>query len=282
VLSKPGERDEYTFTGKTGQHLFLDALVGNNNIHAKLIAPNGVQLFDNTLNIDFGSILLSDSGIYRLDIDANGATTGNYSFRLSDLAATPVLSNSTTTSGSLTPGNSVNLYQYSGKSGQTLNFKLSNTAGNGASWVFYDTNGAVLAAPNVNNPNFQVTLPANGIYTLAIAGSNGSPVDYSFTVTDNSAAAITNSGFAAMQSVSVNTNQVVDYNFTASAGTIMLYDSRDEQNNNNYSLRLRLQNPDGTYAFNEQDERYDTAPIVLTQSGNYKLQVYNASNSSHN
>ncbi|MEH1791306.1 putative Ig domain-containing protein, partial [Nostoc sp.] len=279
TLSKPGERDDYTFTGTVGQHLFLDALVGSSSIHAKLIAPNGVQLFDNTLDRDGIPIILTDSGTYRLAIDGDRATTGNYSFRFSDMAAATALSVGTTTNGSLM-GNSVNFYSYSGKAGQTLNFNLGSTTWNGANWVLYDASGAVLAAPNASSPNFQVTLAANSVYTLAIVGSSSNPVNYSFTVTDNSAAATTNSGFGTLQTLFVNANQVVDYNFTASAGTILLYDSTDEQNRNsgNYYLGVRLLNPDGTYAFNGQDPRYDTAPTVLTQSGNYKLQVYNGYN----
>ncbi|MEH1784617.1 MAG: putative Ig domain-containing protein [Nostoc sp.] len=276
TLSKPGERDDYTFTGTVGQHLFLDALVGSSSIHAKLIAPNGVQLFDNTLDRDGIPIILTDSGTYRLAIDGDRATTGNYSFRFSDMAAATALSVGTTTNGSLM-GNSVNFYSYSGKAGQTLNFNLGSTTWNGANWVLYDASGAVLAAPNASSPNFQVTLAANSVYTLAIVGSSTNPVNYSFTVTDNSAAATTNSGFGTLQTLFVNANQVIDYNFTASAGTILLYDSTDERNRNsgNYYLGVRLLNPDGTYVFNGQDPRYDTAPIVLTQSGDYKLQVYN-------
>ncbi|MCC5626388.1 hypothetical protein LC574_36180, partial [Nostoc sp. CHAB 5715] len=71
----------------------------------------------------------------------------------------------------------------------------------------------------------------------------------------------------------MNASQVVDYEFTANAGTLIIFDGATPDYNN-WQIRARLLNPDGTYVFSDHDARFDTAPIVLEQSGNYKLQTF--------
>lgn len=64
---------------------------------------------------------------------------------------------------------------------------------------------------------------------------------------------------------------MIDYGFTATAGTLMLLDSLGSSTGN---IRFRLLNPDGTPAFTNQDSTVNRVPLLLEQSGNYRLQIY--------
>jgi hypothetical protein len=271
TISKRGEQDTYTFSGTVGQQLFFDALNGNNSLKARLIAPSGLTVVNKDTSSDWGAFNLGETGTYRLVIDGDDQSTGNYSFILSDRSTAPTIQIGTPISGNLNPGNKVNLYQFTANSGQSLKFDLDTDTWSGANWILYDPNGTIFKAPDANIPDFNVTFGASGLYTLAIAGNSDTRVDYSFKVTNTSVTPVTNTGLGAVQSGRLNAGQVIDYNFTATAGTLILLDSQDSSNS---EIRNRLINPDGTLVFTDSDSRYDTAPILLEQTGNYKLQTF--------
>ncbi|BCL38132.1 putative Ig domain-containing protein [Nostoc sp. MS1] len=272
-IATRGEQDIYTFAGTVGQQIFLDAIATNPNLKAKLYSPTNVLVADRDINSDWSPVNLGEDGTYRLIIDGVGTTTGNYSFIVSDRTAAPTLTLSNTITGSLTPGNQTDLYQFNGKQGQILNFDLNAVTWVGANWTFYDPSGKAIKTPVANSPDFKATLAADGIYTLAIAGNSTTSVNYSFIVTDNSTTPVTNSGLGTLQTGTLNTGQVIDYNFTATAGTKILFDSLDN-NYNNWQIRARLIKPDGTYVFSDYDTHYDSDPILLEQTGDYKLQIF--------
>ena len=140
-------------------------------------------------------------------------------------------------------------------------------------WVLYDPSGVAIATPNSNNPDFNVALAANGVYTLAITSSNNSTVDYSFQVNDVTPTPIAHTGFNTVSSGTFNTpGQVNSYTFNANAGTVLQYDGMDATD---WWVRVRLVNPNGTYAFGDGEARGDRSPVTLQQTGTYKLEFYN-------
>ncbi|MFM6001963.1 MAG: hypothetical protein ACKPA7_01385, partial [Sphaerospermopsis kisseleviana] len=272
IIAEAGEQDTYTFTGSIGQKLFFDALVGNSNIKTRLYAPSGVLILDKDTNADWGAFNLGEAGIYRLVIDANGETTGNYSFVLSDRRQAPVITLSNAITGQLEQGNQVKLYQINGKAGQQLNFDLTANQWSGANWILYNPSGGIVKAPDLSNPDFTVILSSTDIYTLAIIGNSSDPVDYSFQITDITPTSVTTTGLNIVQSGTLNSGQIVDYNFTANAGTLLLFDAQNPDPSN-WQIRTRLYNPDGSLVIDNQDARYDQF-ISLEQTGNYKVQIY--------
>jgi hypothetical protein len=84
-IAKPGEQDEYTFTGTVGQGLYLDSLGSLSNLTTQLISPSGTTVFNIPATNDRNPFFLTETGTYRILVDASGAVTGNYSFRLLDL-----------------------------------------------------------------------------------------------------------------------------------------------------------------------------------------------------
>jgi large repetitive protein len=142
----------------------------------------------------------------------------------------------------------------------------------GANWALYDPSGTIVAAPGANSlADFQVSLAASGTYTLAVIGNSDTPASYEFQVTDVSPARASASGLNRLQSGTLDAGRVVNYNFTANAGTLVYLDSLDDSN---WQIRYRLLNPDGTFLFADHEGRYDRAPFLLPLTGQYTLQVF--------
>ncbi|MBD2365063.1 tandem-95 repeat protein [Anabaena minutissima FACHB-250] len=275
-IDKKGEQHTYTFTENIGQLLYFDALSGNANLKARLYSPTGKLLADKDTSGDWEPFWLQETGTYRLEIEGQGETTGAYGFILSDRSTAPVLSFDTPITDTLELGRSTKLYQIQGKKGQILKFDLNAATWSGANWVLYEPGGKAMATPSASNPDFQATLPADGLYTLAIRGNSSTPVSYSFQVTDLSVAPITASGLNTPQSGTLSAGQVIDYKFTANAGTAIYLDSLV----GNQGVLYRLRNPDGSFLFTAQGSSVDRNPFFLPQTGEYTWQIYGQTTSS--
>ncbi|AFZ10490.1 Rhs family protein (plasmid) [Oscillatoria nigro-viridis PCC 7112] len=276
-IDKAGEKDTYTFDGKVGQKLFFDGLTGNSNLSAQLYDPFGNAVVGTSgyssvnTSADWQPPTLNASGTYRLVVDATNNNTGNYSFKLSDLADSSPLNLTAPNIGTAEIGE-VDLYKITGRQGQVLNFDLSAAAwSNGGNWVLYGPDNKAIVSPPWNSPDFKVALPTAGLYTLAITGNNSSPVSYNFSATDNTPAPQTSAGLNSIISGTLTAGGVTNHTFTASAGTQIFLDSI---NNNNWQIRARLIAPDGSRVFDNEDTSLNTLPKVLPQTGEYTLQIY--------
>lgn len=111
-VAEPGEQHFYTFTGSVGQRIHYDSLDSDSEqIFSKLTAPSGAVVWDFTnQSTDVGPVTLLENGTYSLLIDGNAAITGDFRFRLLDMAAAPPLVLGGTTTGSLNPANSTLSY----------------------------------------------------------------------------------------------------------------------------------------------------------------------------
>ena len=276
-IREPGEQDTYTFEGNVGQQLFFDALVGNFNLNAKLYSPSGNLVADLRTDLDGTPFTLTEAGTHRLVIDGVDDTTGSYSFRLSDRALATALELDTPIPGILETGNEVDLYQFTGTRGTILSFNLDAAAWSGANWVLYDPNNGVLAQPSSSSPDFEVALPSDGLYTLAVVGNSTTTVNYSFQVTDNSVTPIPITGTNITVTGTVaNGGDVDSYTFEASAGTLIWLDQLSSTSSN---IRTRLKNPDGTFAFTNHITTSDRGAILLKQTGEYTLETFGSSSS---
>jgi RHS repeat-associated protein len=270
-IVKAGEEDTYTFEGVIGQKLLLDTLNGLATLKAKLYSPTDKLVFEQATDVNNAPFTLTETGIYRLVIDGDNTATGSYKFLLSDIAAATPLDFSTPLNGSLANGKATNLYRLDGTQGQVLNFNLNAASWNGANWILYDAGNKALAQPPANNPDFQVILPSNGTYTLAIVGSSNNPVTYGFEVTDVTPTSIANTGLNTVYSGTLAAGSTNDHLFNAKAGTQIFFDGLNSSNSN---LRARLVNPNGSYIFEHQVALSDRGVLVLPQTGAYKLQIY--------
>jgi RHS repeat-associated protein len=272
-LTELGEQHTYTFTGQVGQQLYFDgSQITYNGLTAKLYDPYDNEILSQNLWSDEGPITLTQAGEYRLVVNGSSTQVGSYQFELSDLTLNPELElavNQTTT-GKLAP-RQTHLFQFNGDRGTVLSFDLTDERWSGANWILYDPSNQVIAQPSSNSPDFSAALPTSGLYTIAVVSSSNNSVDYEFSVADISPEVVANSGFDLPQSGSIAAGETAQHTFTATAGTQLLYDSL---NQDNWQVRTRLINPDGSHAFDEHNSDDDKEPLTLQQSGEYTLEVY--------
>jgi large repetitive protein len=272
-LIQKGEQDTYTFEGNVGQQLFFDVLTGNGSIRASIYAPSGGVVAARDIATDWNPFTLTEKGIYRLVIDGNTETTGDYSFILADRAKASKIDLNTPISNTLTSDKQSHIYQLSGVKGTQLAFDLAaNSWPQSVSWKLYDPNNNLLKSPNYSRPDFTATLPSNGSYTLVIEGAVINAVDYSFTVKSTSVLPVVNKGFRQIITETItNAGGVESYTFDANGGTSVWIDQISSSSGN---IRARLKNPDGTYVFSDHNTNYDVGAVLLEQTGTYSLETF--------
>ncbi len=103
TIQNPGDSASYTFTGSAGQQVQFNGLTPGSSLYAVLTDPEGNTVFigaywwqGGSLGSNAGPFTLSVAGTYTLTILGDGAATGDYDFRLLDLASEPVLQVGTT------------------------------------------------------------------------------------------------------------------------------------------------------------------------------------------
>ncbi|MEG5045908.1 putative Ig domain-containing protein [Microcoleus sp. B4-C1] len=286
TIGEAGERDEYTFAGTPGQRVYFDSQgASNSNIRVKLVSPGGAEFSNNTwnpansnanwnaANTDWPPATLTESGTYRLVVDGDNNATGNYNFRLSDIARAASLIVGTPTLGTLDPGNEVELYKFRGTAGQRLNFDVAVPFGSSADWILYGPNNLPLSPSSGTGEDFNLMLPTSGEYVLGVRGRSSTPVNYSFTVTNSTPASVATAGLGSLQSGNIAAGQVVNHTFTANAGTRIYFDSQDLDND---PVDVRLFNPQGSQIFHINASN-DWGHYQLQQTGTYTVRVQGSS-----
>ncbi|MCA9192049.1 MAG: putative Ig domain-containing protein [Planctomycetales bacterium] len=121
-LSVSGEQDIYTFDGEVGQRVYFDRLAPSSFvILPTLLAPSGNSVFSfGSVVSDFGPFFLPETGTYQLKFDAVGDSTGDYGFRLYDVATVPFVSESNQLTGTLELPLGGDLFQIDASAGQKL------------------------------------------------------------------------------------------------------------------------------------------------------------------
>jgi hypothetical protein len=151
------------------------------NIRAILYNPLGeIRHINVNSDTDVGALHAGEFGSLSTGDRRHGDTTGDFVFRLLDIAAQPVLPLDTVVNGNLNPGYSAQLYRHAGITGQTLYFD-SLASASGAQWNFYSPDNRSLNSAGIGS-DFELTLAESGTDILVLAGSSASPVALSFEV----------------------------------------------------------------------------------------------------
>ena len=283
TLAHPGDQFFYTFNGTAGQRLYYDSRQTNYvSISVSLISPAGATVFSGNSISDSGPFTLPQTGTYLLAFSGSGDAVGDLSFNLLDLASATAISPSTTISDALVDQTQTRLYKFSGTSGQRLNLQTLSTAVNAALWGLYGPADQIIGSQSYINGNIGiVTLPVTGTYTLAVIGSGSVPtaVPYQLSLADVSDSSVAATGFGIVNTGNIGANQTNSFSLTASAGTLVYFDSQDTSGQN---LGVDLLAPDGTYVFYGAGETSDAGPYVLPRSGTYTLSVRGFSGASGN
>ena len=269
TISEPGEQDIYTFSGTAGQQLFYDALItGTFFIDAELLSPSGERVFFINSNSDTNDafnelITLTETGTYQLVIDGSGDTTGDYSFRLSDVATATALALDTTITGDLTPGLESDLFTFSGTGGQQVFF--DGIQGANTRVLLYGPGGQLVTNTGFSlTSDFEVTLPSSGDYVLVLDGNNSNtPINYEFQVNALSVPVVPNTGFGIVQSGTITAGSSDVFSLDASAGTLIYFDSQDPDFD---SVVYELRDPNGN-TVSLLNASSDSGVILLESTG---------------
>ena len=277
-LAQPGATASYTFLGSVGQRLVYDALQASTpGLNVTLKSPSGATLYQGGAANEPVPQILAEAGTYTLTLSGNGNSTGTYAFRLLDAAAATALAvpqpgqTSPSVAGTLSPGLADVLYSFSGSAGQALSFNSQFLAVPGAAgnWFLYGPEDQFIAQGPGLASTFTANLPTAGTYVLVLAGTSASaPVNYQFTVSNNSQQAVAPSGFNTVQSGTIAAAQTVPFTFAAPAGLPIYFDGETGTG----SLVAVLRDPSGNQVFSA-NAASDAGPYILTASGNYVLTV---------
>lgn len=196
-FSAPGQRASYSFTLSDARRLLFDGLTPNNanpDIYWTLSGPRGAEIsnrrFYGSESHELGAtspLLDLIAGDYTLTLDAQGDQTGDFSFRLLDVAAATAFTSNSVVAGELDPANETDVYTFNASAG-TRYYIDRQTLSSGAdrlTWRLFDPAGRQLFGPTNLNDVDIFTLEQSGAYTLIVEGriwqtQYSATIDYSF------------------------------------------------------------------------------------------------------
>lgn len=287
-LATAGQIDTYTFTGAPGQRLYFDGLAdsSSSSIYVTITSPTGIVIpgQSSTANdLTSRPFTLTEGGSYRVRIQGNAQNTGTYSFRLLDRAAAPALDLAGgSTQGTLSPGNSAQLFQFTGSAGTRLFFNWQSASTSNAYYQLFGPDGNAVNGTGFGsyqyfgNP-FDVVLPVDGPYTLALIGQNaGTPSPFQFQVY-TPPVPVNGVGYALGQTVSGNlatAGQIDTYAFAGSPGQRLFFDGLGDSTNGNINVTIKTAT--GNVVLNQYNTAADlngAHPFTLTATGTYIMTV---------
>ena len=175
-----GDRIIYTFDGTVGQRLIYDGISGNFNIDAELISPSGNGFFNRDVNSDLDPITLIEDGTYTLIVDANGNSTGEFSFNLYNGNTAPTLNFNRDIEGTLEP-NTTSVLRFEGVANQTVTLEDLGSDSFTGQFRLIGPGNQLITSSNFGF-GFGATLPGYGTYFLLLDSSSNSLVNYRFRV----------------------------------------------------------------------------------------------------
>ncbi len=194
-IEGPNSMDVYTFSAAAGQTVFVDQLTATScALVWSLTAPGGATVFESQgICEDPGQFTLPSTGTYTLRVTTPGATTGQYSFRITTVATAQAFAytlGSTVSDGTPGPGagnielpGSIDTYTFTAAGGQTVFVDQLSATSCALSWSLTGPGGVtVFESQDICADPGQFTLPAGGTYTLSVAGTGSATGTYSFRI----------------------------------------------------------------------------------------------------
>jgi hypothetical protein len=197
AITQAGQQNLYTFNLASPSQLYFDSLTNDSSLSWTLTGPRGIEVnsrnfvysdgyYANTNQQGYLPVLNLIAGNYTLAVSGTFGHTASYSFRLSDMASATQITPGTLVSGTLSPGNSTNLYKFNANAGDPFYFDEQSLSGSTTSnyWRLIDPYGRQVwfQYPFADVP--KQALAFTGTYTLLVEGdvANNSPVNYRFNV----------------------------------------------------------------------------------------------------
>ncbi|MCJ8279756.1 MAG: hypothetical protein MJK14_07470, partial [Rivularia sp. ALOHA_DT_140] len=109
---------------------------------------------------------LLETGEYQLVVDGSSDITGDYSFRLLDLASATDLNLDTPVTGTLQPGTEADLFQFEATAGQKLFFDDLGSE-SGGFYIIYGPGNQFITSGTIGFDG-EINIPSSGNYTLVL------------------------------------------------------------------------------------------------------------------
>ncbi|MDJ0844826.1 Ig-like domain-containing protein [Crocosphaera sp.] len=263
-IDAPGNEDVYEFEGSAGQRIYLDALTQDFSSFSSvtLTSPTGGQIpqFFGGVTFDSNPFTLIEDGTYQLTVRGS---TGDYRFRLLDVANANNINLDTTISGTLTPGNATALFTFAGTEGQRIDVDDLNGSAN---VEIYGPGNQFIGSEFSSD----IILPADSTYLVVVEGfDRDNPVDYSFRVENPTIIPDSLTIGSRVNGTINNIGEQISYSFEGTAGQVLFFDGLDTTPNFNARLRSPTQGNVGIFSnFSTANDRPD---IRLLETGTYQL-----------
>ncbi|NJN12163.1 MAG: hypothetical protein HC815_31065, partial [Richelia sp. RM1_1_1] len=264
-ISEAGEQDTYIFSGSVGQRLFFDGITDGASTSVRLISPSGIEIFNLRASENRELFTLAEAGTYRIVVDAPGTTTGNYSFRLLNAAASGFSLGYVY--GANVAANQTQLYTFSGTANQYLYFE-NNFTGIQSTWTLYGPGNQIITTRQ-SGSDTELALTASGNYVLAFNGSTSGQTNYQFrVVAPSSTTNSMNVGSTVVGSIGVIGEQDT-YTFTGSVGQRLILDSLTGTD----AIGYQIISPSGAVIYNRLSTEQQQEPFTLNEAGIYRVIV---------
>ena len=273
TLSSETQIDTYTFHLESNTRVYFDSFTVETHKQWSLKGPRGTVIDNQGMNQQDPnyniSILDLLAGDYVLTVYGREESTGNYSFKIKDVAKAVQIRSGKEVSNQLSPANETDLYQFDVTAGDQ--YYVERRGLNTFSWALLDPYGVFL--PNSNVDVDVLTLNYTGKYTLLISDpyyySQTSGLSYSFNmqkVTDDhlplTVGAITSGGID-------HVGQRDIYTFTLTEAKQLYIDALTNNN-----LNWRLTGPGISGAITREFLYSENGnPILNLVAGNYTLTI---------
>ncbi len=226
----------YRLNLTAGQRLRVDNLEQDTDQLALVISNAGGRVIfnDNFSSTDSGPptfpyLLVPESGEYLVSIRNRLAASGDYGFRIDDLAAAPALPMDTDTQVILDPGQAAIVYQIQATAGETIQLDNLGTSGQAFIWQLSGPVSQTLGGHN-DGLDFTAQVLSSGTHYLTLSGrQNSGPLNIRFRATRTPASVVPLSGFNSVVNLNVGINETKTTSFTAPTGRLTYLNVRSSQ-----------------------------------------------------
>ena len=243
-LDVTGESDVYTFTLASVSNLYFDTFSDDSSFNWTLVGPGGTatnqrSFTDSDWFTSLQQLRNLPAGDYALTVANSFDATGNYSFRLSNLADASSMIPGTPVSDNLSPLRETDAYGFAAAAGDRFFFDVQDSTDMGsAAWRLLDPFGN-----EVFNQGFSdldtLTLAAAGDYTLLVEGAYFDTGTGSYTINVQPITPATPSaltlGSTRNEDIGV-TGETDVYTFTLATVSNLYFDSLSDDGNVNWTL----------------------------------------------
>ena len=175
-IDQPGDAAVYRFTVAEGGQYYLDSQTNNNGLDWRIVGPTGTQASGDLAGDNGVSQLQTlPAGAYQLFITGTQSIfgqddfTGDFRFRLIDLAGATRVEPGSYLDATLNPGNATRAFTFPGKVGDRLFLQVLEAEGSAVTWLL-SPSGVQLNFGNLGNSIDGLRLPESGEYILLVGG----------------------------------------------------------------------------------------------------------------